>query len=245
MIKQPITKTEEAVVKAQDSKRGVNLLNRVGYLVIVTAALLSFWFFWKVLFPPKILELKSDHLKVSASEVAAGETISFALDYCKHKQIPSNIIISFVDGQLVNSFATVRNLPIGCHTEQLHINVPLNMNPDEYHLEIEITYKGGFFRDEVHQLMTDTFKVLPAKENPQAILIQECVDAGLRSSQALELTPLPLNNPTQTGNTNTTQQNNVDNQNGGSGDEPEPSLVDRTVNTLQNIGNMILPGNPL
>lgn len=157
-------------------------LYRIGLGVIMFAAVLSFLFFYKAFFPDKVLQLNANNLPVTPAEVRAGEQITFTVDYCKYKAVPSNLTISFVDGQLVGSFNTTRNFATGCHKQDVTVDVPVTLKPDEYYLEIEILYTGGFLQDESHSLRTQKFRVIESVEDPREVFIRNCIDSAPSSN---------------------------------------------------------------
>lgn len=211
--------------------------------IISLAALFSFWFFYQVFFPPKVLSVPGDELKVHDRNIIAGDNISFDVQYCKHKAVPSDIKITLVDGQLVESFETFRNLPTGCRKERFEVSTPVTLKADSYHIELQISYQQGLVRDEVHQLRTDNFTVTEPKEDPRNTVIQQCIDGAPRprlispsaeQSQSLEPSPQASNQPQRP------------NDNGGNGssnppDEPEqPGMVRGVLGALRDTAQDII-----
>lgn len=225
-------KLDENVERAEHNNRFHRYFVRIGYLVVITAALLSFWFFYQVFFPTKILDIKGDNFPVKYKEIRAGDKQSFEVQYCKYKNVSSNIQLSFIDGQLVSSFNTVRNFSIGCQKRQLDVNVPATLKEDTYYIEIQITYAGGFFGDEHHEFRTERFTVLPPAQdslnNRLQILIEQLRDfEGRIPTEQMDqnpsfLFPTPQTSPAPNDPQNKSLSQNQNTNPQGQGQQAQP-----------------------
>lgn len=172
------TEIDKSIDKAEDKNRWDKFYYRAGFGVIILAALFSFFFFYQVFFPPKVIDIKTQPLKIKTPRIMAGEKVSFEIDYCKYQPRTSNLTVTYVNGEVVSSFITARNLPTGCHKTTIDVAVPVALKADEYHLELIFEYKGGFFgRSEIHELRTETFKVSGAGKGISLLTLTEAVDS--------------------------------------------------------------------
>lgn len=209
------------------------LAYRLSLVIITIAAMLSFAFFWQVFFPKRILSIKNaNNLSVNPKEVHAGQSIDVIVDYCKEENVPSAITATFVDGQIVASFNTVRNLPVGCHKEHLLFMTPITLKDDYYHIELQVTYHVGLLRDEVHNLRTEKFHVIPPENTPTLTIIQQYFSDGTSSSSgsvpaSSSASPVQKQaNNTSTPQTNSSQNNNTQQSGQGGNQNPPPPPTD-------------------
>lgn len=221
------TKIDEHVQSAP-AKRDIWLV-RLAYAVVLTAAIFSFWFFYRVFFPAKILTINSQPIPITQESVPAGGDVTLQIDYCKSKALPSDIEIGFVNGQLDASFTTFRNLEVGCHTTTFDVNVPITLKPDDYHIEMIVMYPGGVLSNDTYSFSTERFKVTAPIDDPRTVVIQQCVDSA-PSSIFRENNNNPSPQLIENANEASVKEHNNqnaggNNNNGGGGNTiPEPRL---------------------
>lgn len=226
-------------VQSEPAKKDIWLV-RIAYVVVITAAIFSFWFFYRVFFPAKILEIRSQPIPVVQETVPAGGDITLQIDYCKSKALPSDIEIGFVNGQLDASFTTFRNLEVGCHSTTFDVNVPITLKPDDYHIEMIVMYPGGLLTNDTYSFSTERFKVIAPVDDPRTVVIQQCVDSAPSSvfrENNNSPSPQLIENANEASKKEHSSNQNPDGNNNGGGEnttpEPRLNLPDMLPNVIE------------
>ena len=112
-------------------------------------------------YPSSIIYFNTNPIKIlnRNEELSPSSDLIMELNYCKYKDIPSHIILSFADGTIVPVFSTITNFKMGCHTVIEKLQIPADIRTDRYHLLIEITTDVNIIRKETINLSSESFFV--------------------------------------------------------------------------------------
>jgi hypothetical protein len=142
------------------------ILNRLAYVVLISALLFLFYIGYCLFFPVKVLKLGADHYKLTKTTFAQGEMLTFYCDYEKFIPSSATVIRYFVDDIVYQLPVTQTSNPIGKHKFiNRSIRVPDSLPPGEYKLRAIVTYRLNPFREEEFRMETGIFKVV-SNEHP-------------------------------------------------------------------------------
>jgi hypothetical protein len=132
--------------------------------VILSAAILSFYFFYLALFPVKILEVKNSPVPAT-DRVVAGQTVTFEIDYCKHQKIRSHLEIVFEGSTIVPSVAAITSLPVGCNDNyKLPVSLPNSIPLGTRKALFVVRYEINSFHTERYEFESQPFEVVQSSE---------------------------------------------------------------------------------
>lgn len=154
--------------KLEDKMREQKHFNRwlylLGLIPLILALILSFYYFYLVLAPIKILEIRKTPSIVQPLDIIAGDTIEIEIDYCKYKEIYADLSILFLGPVVVESLQTQTTLPTGCHANgRIPIVTPTTLPTGQWSITMRFVYQVNGVRREVIDVETEKFNVT---ENP-------------------------------------------------------------------------------
>lgn len=134
-----------------------NWLRVIGYptsiIFVAFVILITYW----LVYPYKTIEITGSRLL--ETDVKAGDAIHYELDYCKYTKKHALLTKSFVDGVVYRTVTKVSNVPCGCGTAIIAVDVPDHLPPATYYIRADILYKMNPIREIEVQYETDRFNV--------------------------------------------------------------------------------------
>lgn len=126
---------------------------------IITANILALYLIYLSFYPIKVVELKSPPV-VQESQAKPGDHVHVQLEFNKLKDYRSDIIWSLVNGEVyqIDSGRTIRQP--GEHFIVRSLQIPESVDPDTYHIELDIEYEITPWRKVNYKWTTNTFQVL-------------------------------------------------------------------------------------
>jgi hypothetical protein len=159
-----VMRDKKLEAQIEQQKRSNRWIYWIAGTPILVAAILSFYFFYSILAPVKILEIRKTPSIVQPSEIVAGDTIEIQVDYCKHKLIFADLKIIFNGPVVVQSLQSQTKLDVGCHTNgRIPIVTPATLPSGQWSVTMRFEYQVNGFRREVIDVQTEKFFV---QENP-------------------------------------------------------------------------------
>lgn len=126
--------------------------------IITIAAIIGLSLFAQRYLRHDILKVNTQPVKIQPGVIVPGGTLTYEFDYCKSRQVLSDITIDFQSDILSPAVGGIREFPIGCHKVYPKVAVPASIKPGEYELLIKIRYEEGG-RTERHQLHSEKFQI--------------------------------------------------------------------------------------
>ena len=117
-------------------------------MAVIGAAIIAVLFIGYLLFNPvDVLDVEVP-IPATPTKVKAGDTVDLNFDYCKHKQYDSQIKIDFLGEYIIPTLSTTRSFAVGCHSENLAINIPAGAPEGIYKIRLQIDYQVNVLRIE-------------------------------------------------------------------------------------------------
>ena len=143
-----------------------------GMICLTGAAfiVIGIWSFY----PDKILTVNDpNNVQVDKEVYQTGERITYTVDYCKSRRLPSILSASLVDGVRINYDAANSNFDAGCHvTDVSDLTIPSFVATGVYHLEITAEYQINPIRKSFVTFRTVDFRVENTLEKVSNQLLQ-------------------------------------------------------------------------
>lgn len=156
--------TETMVETLEKENITVKRINRVFFHIMVFINFAIFYVVYQLLVPVKVLELKSLPIKLDKKIYVAGTSAQLSLEYCKYKDLPSLISISFQNHTIAPVLTSVRSLPVGCfegkNAQNLSVRIPSDLAPNNYKMLIFFDYSVSNLRKEHYQFLTEEFEIV-------------------------------------------------------------------------------------
>jgi hypothetical protein len=131
-------------------------------LFFATIALLI-WAYWS-LYPYKTIIHNPDRYTLDKDVLVQGEWTSYEFDYCKFIDKPATVTKRFIDGLVYDAPAIGLNLKKGCGHAKVPMQIPANLPPGSYMLEITATYQVNPIREVSEINTTEVFVVMRTAE---------------------------------------------------------------------------------
>lgn len=96
--------------------------------------------YWS-LFPYRTLEFKDEFFPIHNKVIEQGGYFQYVSNYCKYISLPASVSRTFVDGIIYTTPATTTDRAVGCHSILVGVNVPRELPPGLYHMEVIYQYK--------------------------------------------------------------------------------------------------------
>lgn len=137
------------------------------YIALVMQAitcLFIMWFAWLYFIPITVIVPNVQPYKVPVKQVHIGQQIVYIVDACKYKDASAVVARAFVEDSndtVYPSISEINRLRIGCNRSNVSAIVPPILLPGKYHLQLDVTYRVNFLREETYHFETESFEVLP------------------------------------------------------------------------------------
>ena len=134
----------------------------IAYLTIIAAfcliTLLGFW----LLYPYNIISFEQTPFPIlnENKTIKQGDTLVYESEYCKHLNVSSDTTRSFSDGIVYNTPMVQSNRSVGCDDVKVYIEVPKNLPPSKYTLEILYRFQVNPIRKIDVKVSTEQFLVI-------------------------------------------------------------------------------------
>lgn len=142
-------------------------VSRIAFHLSLWSMIMVLYISYQIYVPVRILEMKVTPIPLTKTTVMQGESIGLIANYCKYKNIPSLVTVTFLNHHLAPSLTTVRNFPTGCHVGKealiMDINIPENLRPNTYKMLIFIDYSVSNLRKEHYQFESEEFQVIESE----------------------------------------------------------------------------------
>ena len=130
----------------------------------VTLALFQFvlflCIFWAV-WPYRTLELKDTKFPVLTPKVKQGGKLVYQSKYCKYINLTATVSRSFINGVIFNTPSMITDRTVGCHTVTPLMNVPPELLPGKYRVQVIYIYEVNPIRTITIKHETEDFEVIP------------------------------------------------------------------------------------
>lgn len=124
-------------------------------IIILFMLFIGYLAFW----PVRIITPNVQPYKVLTPTVKAGDTLIYEVDACKYFDLHSTVYRSFYDSLIYSEPPVTSTITKGCNKTPVTIDVPANLPPGTYHLQIRIIYRVNFIHEQEYNFSTDTFTV--------------------------------------------------------------------------------------
>ncbi len=142
----------------------IERLHRFIYPIIMgilsLSALVILYISYLLLWPVRVLEVKTQPLPLSASRVRPGDVATLTFDYCKYRHIQSRITVELVGETIPPGLSSIRNFEAGCHSANLGVTVPESTRPGNYYMAVEFRYEVNQLRTDVQRFDSVPFQVI-------------------------------------------------------------------------------------
>jgi len=132
----------------------------ISILTIVFTGLFVLYFFYLLIFPLKIMEIKS--FKTKEDSYRRGEAPIFIMDYCKYANISGHVEPELINGihYILDDFGT--SLPVGCKVvDYLGGPIAEEIPPGKYKFKFTLIYKVNVLRTVRYEYLSNQFEILP------------------------------------------------------------------------------------
>lgn len=157
--------------------KNTNIFYGVALLTLMGSFSILALFFYYLFVPVRVIELTEPVHVHGATVYKRGEPVTLELHYCKHKELQSEIQISFVNGDLIPALTTFRTLPTGCNAMELTAVVPVVAHADTYRMHLKISYKVNPLRREQYTFVSEPFEVIDDVK-PEVVTPKEPLPEG-------------------------------------------------------------------
>lgn len=144
------------------------LTKYIHWLSAITLGLaltLMLYFSYLLLWPFKVLDLKSDCFQTIKSVYYAGEPLTYRLHYVKYNSLSASVYQAFVDGTVFQLPDRTTDNPMG---EQNFIStsvtIPDTLPSGKYHLNSTMKYKVNAFREISYSARSNDFEIINLKK---------------------------------------------------------------------------------
>ena len=124
---------------------------------IISAILLTIWFFAVLIYPFKPVEFKQ--FKTSNQSIYAGEYIHFTLEFVKNYPIKPQIDWYLVDGSITKLNTGGVNRPLGKQITSSSRLIPKTTPKGKYRLQVDLMYEITPFRKIYYSWQSNEFEV--------------------------------------------------------------------------------------
>jgi hypothetical protein len=132
----------------------------IAYIIIIIAIGLMLLFGFWMFYPYKTIVFNNVPFPVNKSEYNPGDSLIYAVDYCKYTNIIPNVARFYVNGiiYLISSNPAVYK-PKGCDRAYVQLIIPESLMADTYYLKISYAYKVNPIRTITIEASTSAFLV--------------------------------------------------------------------------------------
>lgn len=136
------------------------VLSGLSMIIIFLTFIMLGYVFYLLFWPVRVIEVK-EPMRITKAEKTfkRAEIVEFEFDYCKYKDLTSNINISFTNHALIQAVAVYNRFKPGCHKEHLLVSVPLSAPAGKYRIQMRITYKVNPIRVEEYNFFSEDFVI--------------------------------------------------------------------------------------
>lgn len=142
------------------SERKSHIIQKVSLGILATAALMIMYITYLIFVPTDVLKINKQPLSGPTDPVMAGEIIHIEIDYCKYRDLPSNIQIEFIGDVVVPSLSTIKNFPEGCHKRDLAVSLPASLPEGVYEVQFIIDYNINQLQEKEYRFKSGPILVL-------------------------------------------------------------------------------------
>lgn len=101
---------------------------------------------------------------VQKTKFKTGETLNYAFEYCKNRNIPAEMYGSFIDTVKIDMPVIKIKSPIGCgKIISSNYKIPLILPSGKYHFEVELIYQVNPIREVRVKYRTQDFQIINTK----------------------------------------------------------------------------------
>lgn len=152
-------------MKTKVISTSTKIIQKIALAVVAVAIFFVLWIGYLMFTPVEVLDVKVP-IPASPAEVQAGGTVNLNFDYCKYKDIESNISVDFIGPYIIPTLSAIRHFPVGCHAENLALSVPAGTPEGVYKIRLEINYYVNVLRREHYVFNSVEIKVINPDERP-------------------------------------------------------------------------------
>jgi len=143
-------------------------INIASYAVLAIAFTLMVYGAWLAFYPFKVIEVSPEPYLLESTEVVAGESIKYHIDYCRYTDVDSNVtheLISGInrtripEGEVTNIQSDGLRLREGCGAIVKEVYIPERIAPGEYVLRETVSYQINPLQLAVFEFETEEFTV--------------------------------------------------------------------------------------
>lgn len=121
-------------------------------LILLMLAYLAFW-------PIDIIKPLQQPYKVLTKSVKAGDILIYEVNACKYYELESVVFRTFSDDLTYTAPPVPNTVHKGCGKTKVTIEIPKNLPPDNYHLDLKIVYHVNFIHEVEYNFKTEDFTV--------------------------------------------------------------------------------------
>lgn len=136
----------------------------IALVMQVVTCLFIMWFAYLYFVPIRVITPNTQPYSVITKKVQIGDQLTYVVDACKFKDAPAVVSRSFVEAgkkTIYPAISEVNRLKIGCNKSNVSITVPPILLPGRYYLQLDVTYRVNFLREENYHFETEEFEILP------------------------------------------------------------------------------------
>lgn len=119
------------------------------------SVLLAFW----LVYPYKTIEVNGNGIVTTQEQYKGGDTLFYALDYCKYTDAEVHIGRSFIDTVIYSMPDITAKNPTGCRLQVISAAIP-NLPTGTYYLRLTYTYKVNPVRSMTTTIYSNKFEIV-------------------------------------------------------------------------------------
>ena len=127
--------------------------------ILFGVGLMAYW----LLFPQQVLKIHDGKFKIANKIVEQGGKLVYTTTFCKYQNIPVQITRTMTDGLIFQLPPMTSNLPIGCQTRNVAVEIPHSLPVGTYTMQSTFQYKMNPLRDFVFTVDSEEFYVVKGK----------------------------------------------------------------------------------
>lgn len=145
-----------AAQKPSPLYRHMITIGTIGTVILTfLITLVTFWMAW----PYKTIIFLDPQFPILSSTITNGGVVKFTSKYCKYVHLTEAVSRNYVNDIVFSMPQVTTNREYGCHTITVQVQVPPELPPGTYHLEINYIYKINPVREIIVHHRTDNFVV--------------------------------------------------------------------------------------
>lgn len=133
----------------------------LSYLTFIIGLFFLLHYFWSILRPITVIDIKRVPLPVETKQVIAGQNVRFVVDYVKYHNFESHVSKNLIcDGSILGLPSSSRRFPTGKGVVKEEHKIPESTPKGTCHIEVSIHYFVNQYREESYLFVTEEFEVV-------------------------------------------------------------------------------------